>query len=231
MPFCLRSIDMNYPGGKNGGGAYQNIINLIPPHETYIEPFLGSGAVWRHKKPASKSFVVEKDCGILAIAKLFGVENSVFITGDAVKFLYSGRFPDCADTFIYADPPYLMSTRSGRRVYRHEMTYRNHIDLLNCLISLSCRVAISGYRSGLYFKMLAGWRTFEFKMMTRGGTMRNEVVWMNYEVPERLHDYSFLGSDRTERQRIRRKIARAQLKLSALDPYERQALIESLNDL
>ena len=38
---------MQYPGGKNN--CYQQIINLIPPHDTYIEAFLGSGAVLRHK--------------------------------------------------------------------------------------------------------------------------------------------------------------------------------------
>ena len=33
---------MTYPGGKNGAGIYQRIINHMPPHETYIEAFLGS---------------------------------------------------------------------------------------------------------------------------------------------------------------------------------------------
>ncbi|MGJ8626091.1 MAG: hypothetical protein ACSHXB_03935 [Sulfitobacter sp.] len=41
---------MTYPGGKNGGGAYQRIINHMPPHRFYIEPFLGSGAVLRNKR-------------------------------------------------------------------------------------------------------------------------------------------------------------------------------------
>lgn len=44
---------MGYPGGKNGAGVYQRIINLMPPHEVYIEPFLGGGAVMRLKKPAA----------------------------------------------------------------------------------------------------------------------------------------------------------------------------------
>lgn len=43
---------MPYPGGKNGSGVYQRLINLMPPHSTYIEPFLGSGAVMRLKLPA-----------------------------------------------------------------------------------------------------------------------------------------------------------------------------------
>jgi DNA adenine methylase len=43
---------MVYPGGKNGAGVYQTIINLMPPHDVYIEPFLGGGAIMRQKRPA-----------------------------------------------------------------------------------------------------------------------------------------------------------------------------------
>lgn len=43
---------MNYPGGKNSAGVYQRIICQMPPHRVYVEPFLGSGAILRYKKPA-----------------------------------------------------------------------------------------------------------------------------------------------------------------------------------
>src|SRR4029077_20992344 len=38
-----------YNGGKNGNGTYQQIINLIPPHKIYIEPFVGSGGIYKRK--------------------------------------------------------------------------------------------------------------------------------------------------------------------------------------
>ena len=43
---------MNCIGGK--GGVYQRLINLIPPHDVYIENHLGGGAVIRKKYPAKK---------------------------------------------------------------------------------------------------------------------------------------------------------------------------------
>lgn len=43
---------MTYPGGKAAAGVYQRIINLMPPHSLYIEPFLGGGAIMKLKKPA-----------------------------------------------------------------------------------------------------------------------------------------------------------------------------------
>jgi DNA adenine methylase len=52
---------MRYAGGKNGNGVYQRIISMMPPHDTYIEAFLGSGAILRRKLPAAKSFAYELD--------------------------------------------------------------------------------------------------------------------------------------------------------------------------
>ena len=45
----------SYDGGKAGSGVYQSIINLMPPHHSYIEAFLGGGAIMRTKRPAEKN--------------------------------------------------------------------------------------------------------------------------------------------------------------------------------
>jgi site-specific DNA-adenine methylase len=39
---------IKFLGGK--GKCYQRLINLMPPHQTYIESHLGGGAVMRNKK-------------------------------------------------------------------------------------------------------------------------------------------------------------------------------------
>jgi len=44
-------IRASYFGGKGGAGVAQQIINRMPPHTVYIEPFAGSGAVMRVKRP------------------------------------------------------------------------------------------------------------------------------------------------------------------------------------
>lgn len=60
-------LEEMYPGGKNGAGVYQTIINQLPPHDTYIEPFLGSGAVLRMKKPARASIAIDADADVVRI--------------------------------------------------------------------------------------------------------------------------------------------------------------------
>ena len=43
-------IFIRYPGGKFR--CYQRLLNLIPPHQDYIETHLVGGAELRHKAPA-----------------------------------------------------------------------------------------------------------------------------------------------------------------------------------
>jgi hypothetical protein len=57
---------MSYFGGKSGAGVFQTLINLMPPHEVYIEPFLGGGAVMRLKRPAPLNIGVELAPGPIA---------------------------------------------------------------------------------------------------------------------------------------------------------------------
>jgi DNA adenine methylase len=56
---------VTYPGGKNGAGVYQQIINVMPPHSVYIEPFLGGGAVMRMKRPAALNIGVDLDRAVI----------------------------------------------------------------------------------------------------------------------------------------------------------------------
>jgi hypothetical protein len=57
---------MGYPGGKSGPGVYHRLINLMPPHPVYCEPFLGGGAVMKLKKPAAYNIGVDLDAEVIA---------------------------------------------------------------------------------------------------------------------------------------------------------------------
>lgn len=85
-----------------------------------------------------------------------------------------------SNVLIYADPPYLLGTRTGKQ-YRKEMEDKDHIDLLEVLRGHKGKVLISGYDSKLYRDMLQGWHREENYCYTQSGSSRKEVLWMNFE--------------------------------------------------
>lgn len=211
---------MGYMGGKSQSGVWQRILNLIPPHEVYIEPFLGSGAIMRKKRPAAVSIGLD-----LAAPKMAGLERFDIRQGCGIAFLES--YPFTGREFVYADPPYLHSTR-GRARYEYELNDADHVRLLDLLRRLPCAVMISGYPSPLYAEKLRGWQCDEFDVMTRGHTWARECLWFNYPRPEILHDLGNVGVNFRDRLRIRRKRARWQARLRRMPALERATLFAAL---
>ncbi len=80
-------MKMNYPGGK--GGTYQKYINLMPPHEVYIESHLGGGAIMRYKKRAKRNIGIEIDPEIMEIWTSRNEIDFELIHGNAISFLKS----------------------------------------------------------------------------------------------------------------------------------------------
>lgn len=219
---------MKYPGGKNAAGTYQRIINQIPPHRIYVEPFAGSAAVLRMKRPAERNIALDRDPGAIAGLVDRVPPGTEMIEADGIEFLR--HFPWKGDEFVYCDPPYLPEVCLSRLRYKCKLTRADHVRLLRILVDLPCNVMLSGYWSELYHELLGGekWRTDHFPQMTRGGFPMEEWLWMNYPEPTALHDYRFLGQNYREREKFSRRRKRWTAKLSRMAPIERQALLAAL---
>lgn len=215
----------SFPGGKGRHGVYQRLINQIPPHRVYIETHLGGGAILRHKRPAALDVGVDRDPAVLRQWR--GPAHVQLVQADAVSFLRSCRL--AADDFVYADPPYVASTRRSKRPpYTHDYSDQDHRDLLSVLRQLPCMVMVSGYWSPIYAEGLAAWRSLRFSVRTRSGALAEEWVWMNYPEPRALHDYRYVGETFRDRERIRRRARRWRAMLAQLPPLERRALLAAL---
>lgn len=91
-----------------------------------------------------------------------------------------------ADTLLYVDPPYVLQTRSHKKLYAHEMTDADHLALLDALDAHPGPVALSGYRCPLYDDRLTSWRRAEMVTQAEKGQVRTECLWLNPVLQERL---------------------------------------------
>lgn len=228
-------IKGTYYGGKSGAGVYQKIINQIPPHYVFISGFLGYCGIMRHKRPAGINLGFDlhqeiidtwnelehpeghrchfEEQDTLVMLETMGeignpISENITLFNDQV--------------FLYLDPPYLLESRSdGRYRYKHEFYGLDHQRLLAAVRTLTCNVAISHYPTPLYDELLQeGWRYIDFQATTRRG-VATERLYMNYPEPSELHDYSYLGANYKERERIKLKFDRWKKKYQQLAPLER----------
>lgn len=253
---------LNYPGAK--WGMAKEIVSLMPPHRSYLEPYFGSGAVLFNKPPSAIETINDIDGDIVNFFKVMREQpeelaqaicmtpyaRDVFDDAHAnrgssdfdrayrfairskmghgfktyqktgFKIDVAGResayalrrwnqMPDLVvdlanrlkgvqienrpaldiirrfnhdNVLIYADPPYLMSTRGGKQ-YRHEMTEQDHVELLAALADHKGPVILSGYPSDLYDRELKTWSRITRKSYNQNADQRTEVLWCNFDTP------------------------------------------------
>ena len=213
---------MGYFGSKATSGLCQAIIAMMPPHDTYIESHLGGGAIMKRKPPALRNIGIDLDPQAIA-----GFQCSypvVLINGCAHGFL--ADFDYQGSELIYSDPPYLMRSRSSGRRYRFDYDEQDHVELLELLKRLPCRILVSGYPSALYDELLGGWRSLELQVMNQGG-VRTEKLWFNFTL-DRVYWASYAGKNFTDRQRVKRKAANWGKRYQALPRAERLAVLAAM---
>jgi DNA adenine methylase len=115
---------------------------------------------------------------------------------DALELIARHAAPD---VLIYADPPYLARTRTGRKRagpggdYRHEASDVHHQALGEALRATPAAVLISSYGHPLYQELYAGWQRIPLRVAKPSGNHSTgaarhavEVIWSNRPVGGRL---------------------------------------------
>lgn len=126
-----------------------------------------------HSPNPAKTWAELPDIMMQAAERLKGVQIENLPALEVLK-----RY-DTPDVFVYADPPYLHGTRKNY-LYKHEMSDRDHEELLDALTSHPGQVMISGYDNELYNRYLKGWRKVQKNTLAENGLKRTETLWMNY---------------------------------------------------
>lgn len=220
-----------YNGGKNGEGVMQCIINQFPAHDIYIEVCAGSGAIIRNKVAARQNIAIELDAA--AIAKYDYGAGVTVVNADALQWLRKQPWLFMqADkrVLVYADPPYpRFIRRSSKDLYKYEWTDEQHKEFLRLACSMKVAIVISTYANDMYDELLPGWRKVYFPGTSHVGKTW-ECLYCNFQEPEELHQYNYLGDNFRERQRIRDKIKRHVSRLMQLPARERNAILNALQN-
>lgn len=222
----MKNNKSSYLGSKHGAGVYQAIINLMPPHQVYIEAFAGTGAVMNRKPRAAQQIAIEKN---LSSIDQYDYTADKVINGCAIEYIEGLPVHALSETVLYCDPPYVHSTRTSKARYQCELSDLDHLRLINALLKLKSEngyyVLLSGYSSNLYKDNLT-WQFIEFQAMTRGG-VRTETLWHNF-VPGKVHYHTYAGKNALDRQRIKRKAERWANKIQSLPKPEQQAILAAV---
>jgi DNA adenine methylase len=232
---------VSYLGSKGSSGAYQAIVASMPPHDTYIEAFLGTGVVMLAKPAAARTIGLDLDLEVLRAFqagldadKRFLWEPSAMAEGatpelhcvDAITFLAGFDYASAGRVLVYLDPPYPHATRLSTKRYRHELTDDDHRRLIAVARSIPAAVILSSYPSPLYDELVGDWRQTRLQVMTRAGP-RTEGLWFNFPAGDVAWS-TFAGRNFTDRQRIKRKAANWAAFYRAMPPGERMAVLAAI---
>jgi site-specific DNA-adenine methylase len=101
--------------------------------------------------------------------------------------IYEGRSAPDRKVLSYADPTYLLRTRTAKNAYKYNLTDDDHVELLTTaldLVTTGTKFFISGYRSEMYRDLLesAGWVRHEREVPNHAGhgktkQRRLECLW------------------------------------------------------
>lgn len=230
-----------YLGRKGGSGVAQWIINKMPKHDVYIEPFCGCAVVASLKKLAMvDNVLIDVNSGIIDELKQHSFSKDFTLICDdslaIIDRLISDYIGQGKKVLIYLDPPYLPETRSSFSScqYSYELTILQHSWLLSFMkdkllqFPKNLYFMISGYKSDMYMSMLECFFYFDFQTMSRGG-IRTESLWTSFNPDDYVkHQYDYVGSTFTDRQRIKRKSSRWVSKFQKLSFDEQMVIFEDL---
>jgi DNA adenine methylase len=199
--------------------AQRLIINEMPPHNLFLELFIGKKPIMRLKRRASINIGLDSDPDVVAAAaERYRDCGFTLICEDAIAFLGRNEWlhPQGKE-LVYCALPQLGSN------HRRESTQTYQSFLLEVLRELPGMVIIAGAWHELYQHQLADWRTISYK--GAGGV--DKFAWLNFDQPLQLHDYRYLENH----YELERRAARWRERLADMPLLERQALLYTLQSL
>ena len=207
--------------------AQRILINEMPPHNVFLELFIGRKPILRLKRRAEINIGIDADPEIVAAAvERFGDSDLTIRQADPIEYLQSPdpKYPyrnewlhPLGKELVYCALPRIGSN------HRRETTKEYQALLLETLKQIPCMVIVASSWTDLCAHALADWRQISYK--DSGGV--EEFAWFNFPEPFELHDTRYLDNHRE----FERRAARWRQRFKDMPPLERYAMLQALQDL
>ncbi len=143
---------------------------------------LGSTCGWRHKGVHSNASTTTlwRKLPERLLAVVDRLKDAEIRNRPALELIHYYHHPSY---LIYADPPYVLSTRTYN-LYPNEMADNEHLHLLDALDAHPGPVVLSGYAHSLYDDRLKHWSRVTMPSVAEHGLVRTEVLWLNQKATQ-----------------------------------------------
>ncbi len=229
--------EFNYVGRKKL--LFPMLMNLFPPHKNFYELMCGSAYVSLNKKLCKDStFINDIDPKVMIKHRennyapdsfnreeiSFDDENIYWLNVPAGQLIAS--MMHSKKNLLFLDPPYPMDSRRAKaKLYKFEMSDKDHLNLLSLIRDISSYCVVCTYPNTLYGLILEDWNYRDYQVNTHGG-MTTERIYFNFKPNIALFDYDRFGENFTDRQRIKRKTENLISKIDNSAPLEKCKMIE-----
>jgi DNA adenine methylase len=143
-------------------------------------PIMGDAAAWRSIKVELPS-IAER------LRNVTFYDPADLPNPGVALLAHEGRSVEGRRVLVYADPTYLLRTRTAKHTYKYNLTDDDHVELLSTALDLAAtgtKFFISGYQSEMYRDLLesAGWLRHEYELANHAGQTRTkqrrvECLW------------------------------------------------------
>jgi len=92
------------------------------------------------------------------------------------------------NVLMYLDPPYVLNSRRGKRIYTNEFSHDDHIRLCELINKSQAKIILSGYENDIYNTHLKNFNKTSAYSYDGKGNRRLEILWTNYYATKELFD-------------------------------------------
>lgn len=178
LPYARRVYEASLQGDSEASDVERAARFLTMVWQSYGARADGTACGWKKDVAGRKSAYAVRNWNRLPswiVAAQARLKQVQIEHKNALQLIRQFNHPK---VLIYCDPPYVLSTRNCKSIYRHEMGDAEHEELLDVLKRHRGVVMLSGYANELYDTKLRDWVRYDTDMVITSGRKRTETLWI-----------------------------------------------------